>query len=231
MVSLFRKDKLGVGIWDLQWLVTHLNTLLSLSSTVLKKQTLKMGIDSAGDIFDPQLFMALAKIVAYVLLLQSEVGCITLGWWTLKSCTKSTSQLLSHLKAKEGGLVRYAFGPWASARHGCWKTLESPLGPMEVKPVNPKVNLNIHWKDWLLKLGSSTGHQWPKAKCERAMLEKAHDAGKDWGQGRIRRQRMECWMFILHDSSGHGFGDKLLETVRNREAWCCSAGSRNWFEI
>ena len=27
-------------------------------------------------------------------------------------------------------------------------TLESPLDSKEIKPVNPKGNLNIHWKDW-----------------------------------------------------------------------------------
>ena len=31
----------------------------------------------------------------------------------------------------------------------CWRRLfESPLDCKEIQPVNPKGNLNIHWKDW-----------------------------------------------------------------------------------
>ena len=29
----------------------------------------------------------------------------------------------------------------------CWRRLLSPLDSKEIKPINPKGNLNIHWKD------------------------------------------------------------------------------------
>ena len=44
------------------------------------------------------------------------------------------------------------------------KTLESPLGSKEIKPVNPsqsrKSTLNIHWKDWCWSWSSNTLATW-----------------------------------------------------------------------
>ena len=40
------------------------------------------------------------------------------------------------------------------------KTLESPLDCREIKPVNPKSTLNIHWKDWCWSWSSKTLATW-----------------------------------------------------------------------
>ena len=42
------------------------------------------------------------------------------------------------------------------------KTLESPLDFNEIKPINPKGILNIHWKDWCWNWNSSTLATWCK---------------------------------------------------------------------
>ena len=69
---------------------------------------------------------------------------------------------------------------WALKNLCFWsveKTLESPLDSKKFKPVNP--TLNIHWKDWLLKLKFQ--YFWlPDAKSW--LIGKDPDAGKDWGQ-------------------------------------------------
>ena len=45
----------------------------------------------------------------------------------------------------------------------CWRRLSSPLDSTEIKPVNPKVILNIHWQDWWWSWSSNTLATW----CEK----------------------------------------------------------------
>ena len=65
------------------------------------------------------------------------------------------------------------------------KTLKSLLDCKEIKPVDLKSILNIHWKDWGCSWSSNI---WPPdVKCR--LTGKGPDAGKDWGQRRRGRQR------------------------------------------
>ena len=56
---------------------------------------------------------------------------------------------------------------WASKNWCFWtvvleKTLENPLDCKEIKPVNPKSVLNVHWKDWCWSWNSNTLATWCK---------------------------------------------------------------------
>ena len=42
----------------------------------------------------------------------------------------------------------------------CWRRLESSLDCKEIKPVNPKLVLNVHWKEWCWSWSSNTLATW-----------------------------------------------------------------------
>ena len=75
------------------------------------------------------------------------------------------------------------------------KTLESPLGCREIKPVHPKGILSIHWKDWCW---SSNDH------LKSRLIGKDPDAGKDWRweEKGTTEDEMVAWH---HRLSGHEF--------------------------
>ena len=58
------------------------------------------------------------------------------------------------------------------------KPLEGPLDSKEIKPVNSKSTLNIHWTDWCWIWSSNSLATWHKEPTH----WKDPDAGKDWGQ-------------------------------------------------
>ena len=61
------------------------------------------------------------------------------------------------------------------------KTLESPLDCKEIKPVNPKSILNIHYSEYYTDAEAETSILWPPdAKSQ--LIRKDPDAGRDWGQ-------------------------------------------------
>ena len=120
---------------------------------------------------------------------------------------------------------------WELGHKKCWalknqcfrtvvleKTLESPLGCKEIKPVNPKRNqskysleglmlkLKLYYFDPLISKSWLTG--------------KDLDAGKDWRQGRSGWQRMR-WFDSIIDSKDMSLS-KLQEIVKDRETWCVS---------
>ena len=73
------------------------------------------------------------------------------------------------------------------------KTLESPLDSKEIKPVNPKGT-----QSWIFieKTDAETPILWPP-DVKSWLTGKDPDAGKDWGQDRMRWQRMDGWMVSL----------------------------------
>ena len=87
-------------------------------------------------------------------------------------------------------------GGWAPKNWCFWtvelgKTLESPLGCKEIKPVNPKGN-----KNWIFigRTDAEAPILWPiDAKTQ--LIGKDLDAGKDWRQERMRCNRgWDGWM-------------------------------------
>ena len=118
---------------------------------------------------------------------------------------------------------------WELGHKKCWalknqcfrtvvleKTLESPLGCKEIKPVNPKRN-----KPWIFtrRTDAEAPKLWP-VNTKIWLIGKDLDAGKDWRQGRSGWQRMR-WFDSIIDSKDMSLS-KLQEIVKNREAWCAA---------
>ena len=94
------------------------------------------------------------------------------------------------------------------------KTLESPLGSKEIKPVNPTGN-----QPWILTGRTDAEAEgpilWPH-DVKNQLIEKDPDAEKDW---RRRGQQRMRWLDSITNSVGMNWS-KLQETVEDRGAWC-----------
>ena len=95
------------------------------------------------------------------------------------------------------------------------KTLESPLGSNEIKPVNPKGN-----QSWIFNGRMDAEAEAPMlwlSDVKNWLIWKDPDAGKDWKQeekGTTENEMVE-WYYQLY---GHEF-EQAQELVMNREAW------------
>ena len=92
------------------------------------------------------------------------------------------------------------------------KTLESPLGSKEIKPVNPsqsrKSTLNIHWKDWCWSWSSNTLATW----CE----EPTH-----W-------KRTWCWERLKAGGEGDDKGWDGWMASQTQWTWVWASSGRWW---
>ena len=100
------------------------------------------------------------------------------------------------------------------------KTLESLSDSKEIKPINPKGNLNalnIHWEDWIFIAEAEAPILWPP-DAKKQLTGKDLDAGKDWGQEEtaVTENMIVEWHYDSVDMSL----SKLWEVVKVRGAWC-----------
>ena len=107
---------------------------------------------------------------------------------------------------------------WAPKNWCFWtvvleKTLESPLGCKEIKPVNPKGD-----QPWIFigRTDAEAAILWPP-DAKNWLTGKDPDAGKDWGQE--EKGETEDEIVRWHQWLNRHEMSKLWEIVKDREAW------------
>ena len=134
------------------------------------------------------------------------------------------------VKAVVFPVVMYGCERWAIKKPECqridafelWfleKTLESPLGCKEIKPVNPKGN-----QSWIFigrtEVEAETPILWPP-DAKNWFIWKDPDAGKDWRQEKkgMTEDEMVGWHHLLN---GHEFEQAPGVGDRQGSLVCCS---------
>ena len=96
----------------------------------------------------------------------------------------------------------------------CWIRLESLLDCKEIKPVNPEGNQSWHLTG---RTDAEAAILWP-LDVKSWLIGEDLDAGKIEGRRRRGRQRLS-WLVPLDHHSMEMNLNKLLEMVKDREAW------------
>ena len=119
----------------------------------------------------------------------------------------------SYVKMWELGHKKgWALKNWCFRTVALEETLESPLDSKEIKPVNPKGNHSLIFKDWCWNGSSNPLVTW----CEELTHWKDPDAGKI--EGRRRGQQRMRWLDAITDSVDMSLS-KLREKVKDRKPW------------
>ena len=123
----------------------------------------------------------------------------------------------SYVKMWELGHKKgWALKNWCFRTVALEETLESPLDSKEIKPVNPKGNQSLIFKDWCWNGSSNPLVTW----CEELTHWKRPWCWKDWGQekGTTEDEMVGCH----HGLSGHEFEQTQGESEGQETLACCS---------